>query len=100
MVLLKCCDKSYPKKKKKICVDLLQSLERATIDPVWKKKKKFNVPIMALESAVIGVLNILDVIQCLESTAIGDYQKKKKTLKNVFLKTLKLSLTLSLSLSL
>ena len=55
---------------------------------------------MALESAVIGVLNILDVIQCLESTAIGDYKKKKKTLKNVFLKTLKLSLTLSLSLSL
>ena len=33
---------------------------------------------MALESTVIGVLNILDVIQCLESTAIGDYQKKKK----------------------
>ena len=51
---------------------------------------------MALESTVIGVLNILDVIQCLESTAIGDYQKK--TLKHVFLKTLKLSLSLSLSL--
>ena len=39
---------------------------------------------MALESAVIGVLNILDVIQCLESTAIGDYQKKKKPLKMFF----------------
>ena len=97
MVLLKCCDKSYPKKN--LCrpiTELRKSHNRSCLE----KKKKINVPIMALESTVIGVLNILDVIQCLESTAIGDYQKKKKTLKNVFLKTLKLSLTLSLSLSL
>lgn len=63
MVLLKCCNNYYPKNKKiKNCVDLLRNLGSVAIDLAQKKKKKFNVPITAPESTIIGVLNILDLL--------------------------------------